>query len=190
MKLLDFSWNQYIYLLIFFSVFSCTNKNELDERCHQSPKYLESFELPDGLVGYNNYELALACSQMTKKPLAIYFTGFTCINCKKFEENFLYQKDVKNIISDNFIFVLLYVDDNRALPKEDQIEVTSKYSNQTRKLKTIGQLNSSLANKYEHSSHPSLFIADSNEKIISLIQYDSNKEALYKQLKDAVVKVN
>lgn len=179
--------NYFLTLYVCLGLISCNKLNKLDERCSQQPKYLKSFELPDGLIGYNSYELALECSKKTNKPLAIYFTGFNCVNCKKFEDNFLYQKEVKKLLNDNFIFALLYLDDKRALPKESQIEVKSKYSGKIRTVNNIGQLNASLVNKYEHSSQPSLFIANSAEETISLIQYNPNKEVLLKQLKDAIL---
>ena len=178
------------YLLVPIIITGCIKTAKLDTRCSQTPKYLEKFELPEGLIGYNNYGLALDCAKRTNRPLAIYFTAYSCINCEKFENDFLYQAEIKKIINDNFVFAILYLDDKRELPQRDQIEIINKYSNQSRLVKTIGQLNSSLVNKYEHSSQPSLFIAKNSEKIISLIQFNPDKKKLSQQLEDAIIKSN
>ncbi|MFT4664891.1 MAG: thioredoxin-related protein [Polaribacter sp.] len=179
-----------VYILVYIVIIGCNNTNAiaLDEMCTQTPKYSETFELPKGLIGYNNYELALDCAKKTNRSLAIYFTGFACVNCKYFERDFLYQDEVKEMLNENFIIAVLYVDDKRELPEEDQVEVTSNYSNQSRVVRTVGHLNVSLTNKYHHSSHPSLFIATNSEEIISFIQYNPDESELLRQLEEAILK--
>jgi hypothetical protein len=111
------------------------------------------------------------------------------VNCKAFERKFLYTEGRIKLLNRYFVFAALSIDDKTELPTEDQVLVKSKYSDNERKIRTIGQLNSSLVNKYEHSSQPSLFIVSPTEEVISLIQYSPDNLNLKKQLEEAIEKV-
>jgi len=119
----------------------------------------------DGLFksrGTTDYNELLAQSINIKKPLLLYFTDSACINCRRMEESVL-----NNIIIDKlknqFHFTLLYVDDDRELPNDEQF-ISDKTG---RGIKTIGNKNSNLQNeKFNSNSQPYfVIIGNDGEKI-------------------------
>jgi len=179
----------FIFLLILVVlILSCNSKKKYPQQCEQVPKYLKVFELPEKLIGYNNYEQAVDCARKTDKPLAVYITGYACKNCRDFEEKFLNSDEVSKLLNEHFVFAALLIDIKKELPKEDQFVVTR--SNGTkRKVKTIGHLNGYIAaSKYMNSSQPYLFIRNSRDSIVARIGYSQNKEELLKELKAVIEK--
>jgi len=180
--------NGFLIILILLLVGNLSREKrvpKLDSRCIQTPKYSDEFDLPEGLVGYNNYENALSCAKKTNKPLAIYFSGFACVNCRRFEDVFLFTEEVKEKLNDYFVFVLLNVDDKTVLPIEDQATVT--FMNRERTLKTIGSLGSHLQIIKTYSgTQPNLALVDTNGKQMALMHYDPDKEVLMNTLNDVI----
>ncbi|MGB1205265.1 MAG: protein-disulfide reductase DsbD domain-containing protein [Chitinophagales bacterium] len=67
------------------------------------------------------------------KPIFVDFTGWACVNCRKMEENVWPQ--VTDLLEE-YTMVSLYVDEGRALPKEEQFEYM--LNGKKRKVKTVG----------------------------------------------------
>ncbi len=63
---------------------------------------------------------ALAHAKEVNKPIMIDFTGWACVNCRKMEEHVWPEREVKDLIENEYVLVSLYVDDKRELPKEEQ----------------------------------------------------------------------
>ena len=63
------------------------------------------------------------------------FTGKTCVNCRKMEDNVWSDAEVKKLLTNDYILVSLYVDLRTALP-DNQI-YTSKETG--KKIRNIGQ---------------------------------------------------
>ena len=49
------------------------------------------------------------------KPIFLDFTGFGCVNCRKTEEHVWVDEMIKDKLSDDFVLVSLYVDDDKKL---------------------------------------------------------------------------
>ena len=187
-RLVKFESLLIIVVLIFLT--SCKSKRTLPVQCEQKPKYSKIFDLPEELIGYNNYDQAIDCSKKTGKPLAIYFTATKCGHCDKFETEFLNSHEISKIINEDFVFVALFVDDKTELPKGDQFEDTDNVSGYKRKIRNIGHLNCTLLPKFMHSSQPALFITNKEDSVIAHIDYDSNIQELKDEFRLAVEKKN
>jgi thiol:disulfide interchange protein DsbD len=62
------------------------------------------------------------------------FTGWSCVNCRKMEENVWVEPEILSLLKDKYVLVSLYVDDKTELPLAEQ-----KVSACTgKKIKTIG----------------------------------------------------
>src|SRR5690606_10212310 len=88
---------------------------------------------------FTDFDLSLAESQKTNKPLLIDFTGWACVNCQKMEESVWTFESIKQKLSNDFVLVSLYVDDKVELP-ENQQGIFEFYDNGTikkKKIKTI-----------------------------------------------------
>ena len=90
---------------------------------------------------YKDYEEGRKAAEEQGKPMLIDFTGWACVNCREVEENIWPEPEVMKLISEEFILVSLYVDEDIELPTEEQGEVDIKYDNgkiKKKKIKTVG----------------------------------------------------
>ena len=76
----------------------------------------------------HDYDEAIRMSREQNKPIFLDFTGHGCVNCREMESVVLSDKEVLQILHDNYIVASLYVDDRRELPEpfvgEDGLEYT------------------------------------------------------------------
>ncbi len=90
---------------------------------------------------YKDYEEGRKAAKEQGKPMLIDFTGWACVNCREVEENIWPNEEVMKLISEEYILVSLYVDEDIELPKEEQGVVDIKYDNgkvKKKKIKTVG----------------------------------------------------
>lgn len=77
------------------------------------------------------------------KPLLVDFTGWSCVNCRKMEDNVWSNPKVWEIINEKYILISLYVDDKNSLPEQYW---KSSYTN--KEVKSIGKLWSNLQREW------------------------------------------
>jgi len=98
-------------------------------------------ECPNGLNCYHDFDVAMEMAKENNKPILVDFTGHSCTNCRRMEDNVWSQTDVFDLINDDYILVSLYVDDSEDLPEDKQGEITitnSDGSKKQKKIKTVG----------------------------------------------------
>ncbi len=99
-------------------------------------KYTEKLHVPFGLTAYFDLEEGMAAAKILHKPLMLDFTGHSCANCRKMEEEVWSNPDVLKRIKENFVLVSLYVDESTELPAAEQ------YTNKKgEKIVTVGDKN-------------------------------------------------
>jgi thiol:disulfide interchange protein DsbD len=115
---------------------------------------------PHGLNCFHDYQLALEYAKKVNKPLMIDFTGKTCVNCRKMEDNVWSDPRVLGILQNDYVLVSLYVDDKTDLPANEQfISATTG-----KKIKTIGNKWSNFqTEKYQTNSQPYYVLVDKSE---------------------------
>ena len=89
---------------------------------------------PHNLNCYHDYEAGMAYAKSVGKPVMIDFTGWSCVNCRKMEDNVWSQPKVLKHLSDDYVIISLYVDDKTVLPANEQY--VSKFSG--KKIRTTG----------------------------------------------------
>jgi thiol:disulfide interchange protein len=89
---------------------------------------------PHNLNCYHDYEAGMAYAKSIGKPVMIDFTGWSCVNCRKMEDNVWSQPKVLKHLSDDYVVISLYVDDKTELPANEQY--VSKFSG--KKIRTTG----------------------------------------------------
>lgn len=87
--------------------------------CDQ-PKYDDLFKLPHGLNGYFTLEEAIECAKKQNKPVFVDFTGHSCSNCRKVEENVWSNPAIRKLLEEEFVIASLYTDDRNELPVGEQ----------------------------------------------------------------------
>ena len=102
----------------------------------QEHQLLRSRGCPSGIYCFNDYFEGLAYAQKVDKPMLIMFTGYACVSSRKHEDVLFKNKKNSRLIKDNYILIILYVDDNRALPQNEMTKI--EFNGRERIVKTIG----------------------------------------------------
>ena len=103
--------------------------------------WMYPIECPNGLNCYHDFDVAMEMARANNKPVLVDFTGHSCTNCRRMEDNVWSQDKVFTLINDDYILVSLYVDDSEVLPEDKQGEITINNSDGTqkqKKIKTVG----------------------------------------------------
>ncbi len=90
---------------------------------------------PHGLMLFKDYDAGVAYAKEVSKPVLLDFTGITCVNCRKMEEQVWSEDMVLKVLQNEVVLISLYVDDRKELPKSEQYE--SEFSGNT--IRTYGQ---------------------------------------------------
>jgi thiol:disulfide interchange protein DsbD len=99
-------------------------------------KYSDILHLPHyEMVGFFEIKEAEAYAKKVNKPIFIDFTGHTCPNCRKMDENVLSDPKILNLLNKNYVIVSLYTDEPTIAMEEDWITVKGET------LKEIGAIN-------------------------------------------------
>lgn len=130
-------------------------------------KYVDKFHVPFGLTAYFDLDEAKAASKILKKPMMLDFTGWSCANCRKMENEVWSKPEILERLRNNFVLVSLYVDDRTKLPASEQ------YTNDKGELiKTIGDKNLDLEiSAFNLNAQPLYKFMDHEGNVLSDIQY-------------------
>jgi thiol:disulfide interchange protein DsbD len=130
-------------------------------------KYTNKLEVPFGLTAYFDLEEGMAAAKVLKKPIMLDFTGHTCPNCRKMEEQVWKDPAVLSRIKENFVLVSLYVDETEELPASEQY--TDKNGV---KIVTVGDKNLDYEIKtFGFNAQPLYMFLDLNGKPLSDVKY-------------------
>ncbi|MEM9930992.1 MAG: thioredoxin family protein, partial [Bacteroidota bacterium] len=75
------------------------------------------------ITPFKSLEEGLAYARKVNKPVMLDFTGYTCVNCRKMEENVWTQEKIRRYLTDEYVIVSLYTDDRSLLPEQEHREV-------------------------------------------------------------------
>jgi len=130
-------------------------------------KYTSKLHVPFGLTAYFDLEEGMAAAKILKKPIMLDFTGHTCPNCRKMEEQVWKDPAVLSRIKENFVLVSLYVDETEELPINEQY--TDKNGV---KIETVGGKNLDYEIKtFGFNAQPLYMFLDLNGKPLSDVKY-------------------
>ncbi|MFC4232978.1 protein-disulfide reductase DsbD family protein [Parasediminibacterium paludis] len=150
---------------------------------HPPKKYIDKLHVPFGLTAYFDLEEGMAAAKILHKPLMLDFTGHSCANCRKMEEEVWHNPDVLKRIKENFVLVSLYVDESTELPASEQY--TNKKGD---KIVTVGDKNLDYeVTKFDLNAQPLYMFLDINGNALSdkKYGYDSDIQKFINHL-DAV----
>lgn len=129
---------------------------------------------PHNLNCFHDYDVALAYARKIGKPLMVDFTGWSCVNCRKMEDQVWIDPRVLQRLNEDYVLVSLYVDDKTELPEPEKYvsKITGK------KVKTTGNKYSDLqTTRFKTNSQPYYTLLDQNEQLLITPQgYDPNIE--------------
>ncbi len=133
---------------------------------------------------YKDYDSGMQAAKAAGKPVMIDFTGYGCVNCRKMEAAVWTDDRVKDLITNDYVLIQLFVDDKTPLP--EPIEVVE--NNQPRKLRTVGDKWSYLQRtKFGSNTQPFYVLLDNEEKPLATPRsYDEDVEAYITFLKEGL----
>lgn len=139
----------------------------------------------------DDFYVAQEKAEEKAKPIFIDFTGHACVNCRRMEENVWPEKEVYDLLSEEFQVVSLYVDDKRKLEEAEQDTVLVTYNDGSTKdklIRTIGNKWSTLEIlSFENSTQPLYAILSSDGCLMNApVGYTPDKEEYVKFLMEGI----
>ncbi|MFI2744523.1 cytochrome c biogenesis protein CcdA [Zhouia sp. PK063] len=141
---------------------------------------------PQNLNCFHNYEEGLAYAKEINKPILLDFTGWSCVNCRKMEDNVWSDPTVWEQLNNDYVLISLYVDDTTLLPEDEQY-----VSNTTgKKIKTLGNKWSDFqTTKFRTNSQPYYVAIDTNgEQLHAPVAYEPSIGKYVEFLKEGIEK--
>ncbi len=144
------------------------------------------FHCPHNLNCFHDYDKGIAYAIKVNRPVILDFTGWSCVNCRKMEDNVWSDKTVLGLLSNDYVLISLYVDDKTELPVNEQY--TSKITNN--KVKTIGNKWSDFeTTHFKTNSQPFYALTDHDGNLLTPPKgYDSSIEGYIKFLNEGIKK--
>lgn len=127
------------------------------------PLSTQDFKLVDNSMElvFDDYETGMAYAAQTGRPVLLEFGGHGCVNCHKMDATVLADERVKNLIEDEFVFIVLMVDERTRLPQIIEVDDGGRNS----RLRTIGDKWSYLQrHKFGTQSQPFYVVLDHQGK--------------------------
>ncbi len=121
-------------------------------------------ECPHNLTCFHDYEEGMRYAKSQGKPVILDFTGWSCVNCRKMEDNVWSDPKVLKRLSEQYVLISLYVDDKTELPLDEQIVSPTT----GRKIRTTGNKWSDFqARIYQTNSQPYYVLLDNKGKLLA-----------------------
>jgi thiol:disulfide interchange protein len=133
------------------------NNNSFEDFSNMLPEDVANVgECPHEFTCQFDLQRGMMEARKQNKPLLLDFTGWSCVNCRKMEDNVWSDPKVWDIINEKYILVSLYVDDKTGLPDDFRKSV---YTGE--EVSTIGKLWSNLQREwFNTNSQPYYVIMD------------------------------
>ncbi len=146
----------------------------------QPKKYTDKLHVPFGLTAFFDLDEGMQAAKLLNKPVMLDFTGHSCANCRKMEEQVWKDENVLKRIKENFVLISLYVDESTELP------ISEQYTNSKGdKITTVGEKNLDYEiTKFGFNAQPLYMFLDLDGKPLSDIKYgyDSDINKFVKHL--------
>lgn len=151
------------------------------------PMWTQDFNLNSNTVEavYTDYESGMEAARKAGKPVMLDFTGFGCVNCRKMEAAVWPDAKVRQLMTEDFVLISLYVDDKT--PLTETREVTES-DGTIRKLRTVGDLWSYLQrSKFGAQTQPFYVLVDHEaHPLAPAYSYDEDIEKYVRWLEDGL----
>lgn len=126
-------------------------------------KYADILHYPTGFDGFFDLEEAKAYAKKVGKPIFVDFTGKTCANCREMEYYVWEDKQVKQILTQDYIMVALYTDANTIkLPESEWVTLKDG-----KVAKTLGKKNHNYQiEQYSVNAQPLYVLMDAEGNLL------------------------
>ncbi len=97
-----------------------TSSNNVQANSIPPKRLTDKLSVPFGLTAYFDLNEGMAAAKALNKPVMLDFTGHSCANCRKMEQQVWQDPEVLKRIRDNFVLISLYVDESQELPENEK----------------------------------------------------------------------
>jgi len=133
---------------------------QTDTTFPDSVKYSDKLPAPHGFNVFFDIEEGVAYAKKVNKPIMLDFTGWSCVNCRKMEDNVWIDPKVGELIRDKYVLIQLYVDERSIEMPEEKVHYSKYLKGNTTDL---GRWNQDLqATRYGANSQPYYVLTDHN----------------------------
>lgn len=130
--------------------------------------YVDKLHVPYGLTAFFDLDEGMEAARKLNKPVMLDFTGHSCANCRKMENEVWDDPEVLRRMKEDFVLISLYVDDRTDLP-EAEIE---KFKAAGKNITTLGEKNLSYQReKFNEIAQPLYMFLDTNGNPLSNVKY-------------------
>jgi len=142
----------------------------------------EGGHCPHDLSCFHDYDEGMAYAKNQGKPVMIDFTGWSCVNCRKMEDNVWGDPEVLKRLREDYVLISLYVDDKTPLAEKEQ-GISKTTGN---KIKNLGNKWSDMqAGIYKTNSQPYYVLIDNSAKKLAKPRGGYNPDVkVFKQFLD------
>lgn len=95
-------------------------------------KYSSFSKCANNIDCFKDYYEGLAYAKEQKKPVLVDMTGHGCVNCRKTEDLIWVDPEIRSKLSEDFVLVSLYVDDDK------ELETTMVSKSRNKKIRNVG----------------------------------------------------
>ena len=136
-------------------------------------------ECPHGLNCYKDFDEALAYAKKVNKPIFVDFTGHSCVNCRKMEENVWVKPEILKFLENDYVVVSLYVDDDTQLFPGDKFKYLLDPRTQEKIKDTGDKWSSFQVNNFNVTAQPLyvLMAPDGKTVLTNPVPYTPNVDA-------------
>lgn len=158
----DFNLNELQYKIENASKSNVANNKKITPN-----KYTNILHAPFGIQAYFDLAEAMVAAKALNKPIMLDFTGHSCANCRKMENEVWSNTEVLKRLKNDFIVLSLYVDDQAILPETEQ------YINKNGEhITTLGEKNLDYEiTKFGFNAQPLYMFLDTQGNILSDVKY-------------------
>lgn len=159
-----------------------TSQTTPEDAIPANKKYADRLHYPTGFNGFFDLDEAKAYAKKVRKPIFIDFTGKTCANCREMEYYVWEDKQVKQILTQDYVMVALYTDANTIkLPENEWITLKNGTV-----IKTLGKKNHNYQIEHFNANAQPLYVLmnSEGEVLTSPKGYDRNVPNFIKFLEE------
>lgn len=129
--------------------------------------YTDKLHVPFGLTAYFDLDEGMAAAKALNKPVMLDFTGWSCANCRKMENEVWSDPEVLKRLKNDFVLISLYVDEKTSLPPDQVYTATDG-----RKITNVGDKNLDYEiTRFGFNAQPLYMFLDLDGKELSDIKY-------------------
>lgn len=145
-------------------------------------KYDDKLKPPHGFKAFFDLDEGVAYAKSVGKPIMLDFTGHTCVNCRKMEDEIWVKPSVGKLIKEDYVLIQLYADEKEIKIPESKIHYSKILRHTT---DNLGRWNLDFqATKYGANAQPYYVLVDHNLNPLVAPQgaiFDEKEYAAYLQ---------